>query len=33
MGDSDSWVFDSSIPSGIVLVLKEKLESIEAIPN
>ena len=31
MGDSDSRVFDSLIPNGIVLVLNEKLESFEII--
>ena len=33
MGDSESGVFDSSIPNGIVLVSNEKLESFETIPN
>ena len=33
MGDSDSGVFDSSIPSGIVLESGAKLESIVTIPS
>ena len=33
MGDSESGVFDSLIPNGIVLVSNEKLESFEMIPN